>query len=84
VKLALHKETEERWAIKCIDKKKFMMNSASRKNNALMEEVNILLKVSHPNIIGIKEVFDTDKCLYIVLELYAKSQKTLFPFRKLT
>ncbi len=39
VKLAVHKQTEEKWAIKCIDKKKFMMNSASRKNNALMEEV---------------------------------------------
>lgn len=34
-----------------------------------MEEVNILKKLNHENIIKIKEVFDTKKNLYIVLEL---------------
>lgn len=69
MKLCVHRETAQKYALKIIDKKKYAMNSSSRKN-ALMDEVNILTKVSHPNIIGIKEVFDTDKSLYIVLELY--------------
>ena len=69
VKLCVHKETALKYALKIIDKKKYAMNSSSRKN-ALMDEVNILTKVKHPNIIGIREVFDTDKSLYIVLELY--------------
>jgi serine/threonine protein kinase len=35
-----------------------------------MDEVNILKKISHPNIIGIKDVFETDTKMYLVLELY--------------
>lgn len=34
-----------------------------------MDEVEILKSVSHPNIIGIEDVYDTDSNLYIVLEL---------------
>jgi len=34
-----------------------------------MDEVKILQSISHPNIISIHEVFDTEKTLYIVLEL---------------
>lgn len=68
VRLAIHKSTGEKFAIKIIDKKKFQMSGSQRKD-ALMDEVNILMKVSHPNIIGIKEMFDTDKTLYLILEL---------------
>lgn len=53
-----------------------MKNAASRKN-ALMDEVDILKKISHPNIIKIQEVFDTEKTLYIVLELYVFLTKIL-------
>jgi len=35
----------------------------------LMDEVNILKTLKHPNIIGIHEVFETDTTLYLVLEL---------------
>jgi len=34
-----------------------------------MDEVVILSKIKHPNIIGIKEIFETETHLYIVLEL---------------
>jgi len=67
VKLAVHRETGKRYAIKVIDKKRFMKHSA--KKESLMAEVNILRNVSHPNIIAIQEIFDTEKILYIVLEL---------------
>eukprot|EP01098_Paradermamoeba_levis_P003063 TRINITY_DN1432_c0_g1_i10.p1 TRINITY_DN1432_c0_g1~~TRINITY_DN1432_c0_g1_i10.p1 ORF type:complete len:380 (+),score=66.81 TRINITY_DN1432_c0_g1_i10:426-1565(+) len=68
VKLAIEKKTGQRYAIKIIDKKKFSMNNRSRKD-VIMDEVNILMKVKHPNIIFIKEVFDSPNQLCIVLEL---------------
>ena len=33
-------------------------------------EVDILKKVNHPNIIALKELFDTPEKLYLVMELY--------------
>eukprot|EP01114_Cavostelium_apophysatum_P013992 TRINITY_DN3508_c0_g1_i1.p1 TRINITY_DN3508_c0_g1~~TRINITY_DN3508_c0_g1_i1.p1 ORF type:complete len:541 (+),score=161.53 TRINITY_DN3508_c0_g1_i1:317-1939(+) len=68
VKLAIEKSTGKRFAMKVIDKKKYMKNAASRKD-ALMDEVTILKAISHANVIGIQEVFDTEKTLYITLEL---------------
>jgi serine/threonine protein kinase len=72
VKLAVHKETGEKWAMKIIDKKKYAQNAGKRKDS-LMDEVKILQSLNHPNIIGIKEIFEDDHTLYIVLELYALS-----------
>jgi len=68
VKLAINKGTGERVAVKIIDKKKCFTPSSTRKD-AIMGEVNILKKLNHPNIINIIEVFDTEKTLYLVLEL---------------
>ncbi|KYQ89395.1 putative protein serine/threonine kinase [Tieghemostelium lacteum] len=68
VKLAVDRKSGEKYAIKIIDKKKYFMNSSSRKD-ALMDEVNILKGLNHQNIIHIQEVFETDKTLYLVLEL---------------
>eukprot|EP01132_Coremiostelium_polycephalum_P005918 gene5918-7367_t len=68
VKLAVDKKTGAKFAIKIIDKKKYFMNSSTRKD-ALMDEVNILMGLNHPNIIHIQEIFDTTKTLYLVLEL---------------
>jgi len=69
VKIAIHRQSGERFALKIIDKKKFIMANTKRRPNALMEEVEILRSVSHPNIIGIHDVYETDKTLYLVLEL---------------
>lgn len=64
VKLAIDKGTGERYAVKIIDKKKCFMQSSNRKD-AIMGEVEILRKLSHPHIINIKDVFDTEKTLYL-------------------
>lgn len=50
VKLAIHKKTGEKFAIKIIDKKKYLLSSSSKRTNTLMDEVNILKRVSHPNV----------------------------------
>eukprot|EP01133_Synstelium_polycarpum_P016778 gene16778-19951_t len=67
VRMAVHKETGLKYALKVIDKKK--MSMTSKRKDALMDEVNVLTKVKHTNIISIKEVFETNKTLYLVLEL---------------
>eukprot|EP01102_Stenamoeba_stenopodia_P019877 TRINITY_DN7598_c0_g1_i1.p1 TRINITY_DN7598_c0_g1~~TRINITY_DN7598_c0_g1_i1.p1 ORF type:complete len:522 (+),score=113.56 TRINITY_DN7598_c0_g1_i1:345-1910(+) len=69
VRLGISRATGEKFAIKIIDKKKFQMNNGCQRKDALMDEVKILMAVNHPNIIGIKEMFDTPKTLYLVLEL---------------
>jgi calcium/calmodulin-dependent protein kinase I len=58
----VHKATGEEYAIKCIEKHEC---DTSR----LETEVEILQQVEHPNIISLKEVFDTKDTLYLVMEL---------------
>ena len=64
MKLCVHKQTGQRFAIKVIDKKKF--NSGKE---ALMGEVRILQALKHPHIISIQDVFETERYLYLILEL---------------
>jgi serine/threonine-protein kinase Chk2 len=67
VRLVVERATGTRYAMKVIEKRKF--NTSTKRPGALMDEVKILLAVSHVNIIGIKELFQTQRRLYIVLEL---------------
>jgi len=66
VKLVINKKTGEKCAVKIIDKK-----SASTEQDAkrLKTEVEILKKVNHPNIVGLKDMFETDTELDLVMEL---------------
>jgi len=67
VKTAINKQSGEKFAMKIIDKQKFLQNA--RRKDALMDEVRVLKSVSHENIIKIHDVFETSKSLYLVLEL---------------
>lgn len=67
VKIGIERRTGEKFAVKIIDKQKFLMNA--RRKDALMDEVRVLESVSHENIIKIHKVFETPKLLYLVLEL---------------
>ncbi len=66
--MCVHKQTGQRYAIKIIDKKKFNAGK-----EALMGEVRILQQLKHPHIISINDVFETDRYLYLILELCAPS-----------
>eukprot|EP00760_Papus_ankaliazontas_P018590 PhM_4_TR17551/c0_g1_i1/m.72345/K06641/CHK2; serine/threonine-protein kinase Chk2 len=68
VKLATSLRTGKRVAIKVIDKKKFALQGDFNLES-LFAEVEILRKVSHKNVIGIHDVFDSPSALCIVLEL---------------
>jgi len=65
VYLGVHKATGSKHAIKVINKKD--LGKDYEKN--LKMEVDILKRVSHPNIIALKELFDTTDKLYLVMEL---------------
>lgn len=69
VKKCIHRRTGQEFAMKIIDKKKFQMNYSSKRKNALMDEVNILKRLSHKNIIKIYDVYETSSQLFLVLEL---------------
>jgi len=65
VYLGIHKQTGTKHAIKVINKKD--LGKDYEKN--LKMEVDILKRVNHPNIIALKELFDTPEKLYLVMEL---------------
>jgi len=65
VYLGLHRATQKNYAIKVINKQD--LGKDYEKN--LKMEVDILKKVDHPNIIALKELFDTPDKLYLVMEL---------------
>jgi len=65
VYLTTQKATGQQYAVKVINKKD--LGKDYEKN--LKMEVDILKKVNHPNIIALKELFDTPDKLYLVMEL---------------
>jgi len=64
VKLGRHKKTGEEVAIKVIEKK-----NVEQDLHRLATEMQVLKSVDHPNIIKLKEIFETDEMLYIVTEV---------------
>eukprot|EP01103_Thecamoeba_quadrilineata_P019181 TRINITY_DN7660_c0_g1_i1.p1 TRINITY_DN7660_c0_g1~~TRINITY_DN7660_c0_g1_i1.p1 ORF type:complete len:304 (+),score=56.07 TRINITY_DN7660_c0_g1_i1:23-934(+) len=64
VRLGVHKKTGEKVAVKIIDK-----SSLGADVVRLETEINILKKVSHPNIIHLKELIETPSILAIITEL---------------
>eukprot|EP00731_Ephydatia_muelleri_P001211 Em0001g1211a len=60
----INKETAQQVAIKIIDKK-----ALKGKEEALQNEIAVLQKVSHPNIVKLYELYDDKTRLYLVMEL---------------
>ena len=62
-----HKISKVTRAMKLIIKDKVEMHKEDEK--ALINEINVLKSLDHPNIMKVYEYFNTPKCLYIVSEL---------------
>lgn len=60
------KGTDQSWAVKIMDKRV--------EHKTIVTEVGILLKMDHPNIVRMKEVFETEDSVYLVLELVTGSE----------
>ena len=65
VKLAKHKITNEKFAIKIYTKESLL---DPQKRNTVKNEINILKQLNHINIMKLYEVIDSSKYLYLVLE----------------
>jgi len=63
----VHKDTEEEWAVKVIDKYKTFMYSPH--TNLLEREVQVLSSMCHPNIVNLVDVFDHPRHLFLVTDL---------------
>jgi len=65
VKEGTHKETKQKFALKFIDKKYVDADDMQ----LLAREIDIMKKVNHPNVLSLKEIFETPKQLALVMEL---------------
>ncbi|KAJ3272985.1 Map microtubule affinity-regulating kinase [Terramyces sp. JEL0728] len=73
VKIAIHQPTQQKVAIKIIDKTK-MIDEYSIKN--VHREAQVLRSLDHPNIIKLFEVMETKKNIFLILE-YAEGGELL-------
>lgn len=68
VNLAIHKQSGELVAMKSMNKHYLIDNNSQLK---IMQEVGILKRLDHTNVIGLKDSFETEKHIVFVLELCA-------------
>lgn len=61
-----HRSTNQNYAMKIIDKSKL-----KGKEDMLENEILIIKSLSHPNIVSLIEVFETDAEIYLILEYVA-------------
>ncbi|PRW61339.1 Pkinase-domain-containing [Chlorella sorokiniana] len=71
VKLATHRETGQQYAIKIIPLPKpgQSVNKYLSNRGAIMKEIDALLDLDHPNVVGLKEYFVQNNRVYLVMEL---------------
>lgn len=70
VKACVHITQGEKRAVKIIDKQKFLQFQQKRASQlSIFDEINVLEKLDHPNIIKCYETFDTPTHKYLVMEL---------------
>eukprot|EP00939_MAST-03C_sp_MAST-3C-sp1_P002678 g2678.t1 len=66
---AIERGTGKRFAVKIIEKKRLAQHAQGATDPAsLLREAEILKRVQHPNITAFKELFQTGKVIYIVME----------------
>ena len=65
VYLAVEKSTGHRFAVKRFEKRP----GDSSKTDGLQQEIAVLMSVSHPNLMCLRETFDEDDGVYLILEL---------------
>ena len=64
VHLVTHNDTKQERAMKIIEKKE----ESKALDNEIMNEIDILKKIDHPNILKIFEFYNANKCYYLITE----------------
>ena len=70
VKLAKLKSTKEKFAIKILDKEKLKTQTKS----TLFNEIEIISRLNHKNIIHVEKILDDEKNFYIIMEYCEKGE----------
>ena len=73
VKLCLNSQTNELCAVKCINRKllrrKYAAQGRDKGAQAVRKEIAIMKKLSHPNVVRLREVIDDESGQYIFMAL---------------
>jgi serine/threonine-protein kinase Chk2 len=72
VYLCVEKTTGQRFAVKRFEKPPG--ETERSKSDGLQQEVAVLMSISHPNLLCLKETYDEDDGVYLVLELAAEGE----------
>ncbi len=75
---AVHKRTGERVAVKRMDKRRVW--NTQKNVECTLREIDILKRISHENIIQIRDLYESQRYLYVVLELYVSLCSSLLYF----
>ncbi|KAJ1659394.1 hypothetical protein IWQ61_001526 [Dispira simplex] len=67
VRLAIHKATGQRLAVKMIDRQRFNSMSTKQHGTDFVQEIRIMQSIDHPNIVRVADVIRTDKYWYIFM-----------------
>ena len=70
VKLSTLNSTKEKFAIKILDKEKLK----SQTKSTLFNEIQIISKLKHPNIIYVEKILEDEKNYYIIMEYCEKGE----------
>ena len=79
VKEALHVTTNEKIAVKILEKAKI---EEGKDEERVAREIDILNKAHHPNIIQVFEVVETSKYFFFIMELAGKGEITTYVEQK--
>lgn len=72
VYLCVEKSSGMRYAVKVFTKSPGVEDRS--KTEGLQQEIAVLMGVSHPNLLCLKDTFDEDNAVYLVLELAAEGE----------
>lgn len=69
VRICVHHATKIQYALKTLEKTHIKKENYVEEYNKLKEEITIMQDLDHPNILRLHECFETDSCIYLILEL---------------
>jgi tRNA A-37 threonylcarbamoyl transferase component Bud32 len=68
VRLCTHRETRKLFAAKIVDKERFSENCPSARDASYLDEIKILKRLRHRNIVSVEDVFESEKYLTMILQ----------------
>mmetsp|Transcript_19335 Transcript_19335/g.16558 ORF Transcript_19335/g.16558 Transcript_19335/m.16558 type:complete len:80 (-) Transcript_19335:81-320(-) len=69
VYLVESKQSGENYAVKAFTKESLFLSNKSNAKPAMLNEIDIMRECNHENVIKLYEVYETEKSIYLVLEL---------------